>query len=322
MLVALLIQTSVVYAQDENGIKIMKALWGTKDVTSEAAAFCDNQNVCDYKISTRFIGQHEGTNKIFEITWTCHGAEKEQVTIKRPHDDENRLVSIECTNVPKEISVVPKVVGTNPDINLDTVNYYKKLIKNFDRNSNEVQLEDFKKTFYPMDPAPLESNDILLKCNDRKAAGKCVPDTYYTWGPTAKMLNIKKASSSKNWGVLNTGGSLNRGVFMTHTPIGSYCYGELPIRLKFKTAPKKGVLNDSSFNNNYNEWVTVTGSNIGSISYAQPEHIDEIVTEIQRRLDEKNNWWNGALYTKPKYVNSLKERLLSGCYTHRNLNFS
>jgi hypothetical protein len=278
-----------------NGVKVISARWGTKDVTAKVAAFCDQKETCDYRVSKRFLGKHGGWVKSFEISWICHGLPETQENKKLSANAENKNIQLDCSKIalgplkPQdptsvETSFLPK------EINQDTVAYYQDLLDKFERDPKTVKLVNFNQTFYPMAPVP--ADERLVSCTLNQGRGYCGPDTFYSWGPKAKLDNLKAATSYDTWRNLNNG----RYIYMNHSPIGSYCYGEYPVRLKFKQTPKRGPLNDGTFAKTFNEWIVKDGRTIDSISFAQPEHIDEIITEIYRRLDSKAPWYKGALY--------------------------
>lgn len=210
-----------------------------------------------------------------------------------------------------------------------TISYYQSLIQRFD-SGQEVKLEEFNRTFFPVDPAPVV--DRALSCNTYVTDLNCQPDTFYSWGMAVKIESISASTSdrTKPWTGLNFGGGRWRDVFMAQTPLASYCYGDYSVRIKFKKSPLAGPLNhggDPKFT--LNEWIVRNGSHIEneahrveSISFGQSEHFDELVTELMRRLDVKGPWKNAPLYSEPIDTSSLKSRLLTGCLEERGVSLT
>jgi hypothetical protein len=202
--------------------------------------------------------------------------------------------------------------------------YYKDLVKRY-KNGEAIRLEDFNRTLLPSEAPP--ERDPTLECPDFFSSEKCVPDTLYSWGPEEKMQKaaVFTSDSFKPWTKINDNKGYPQRVYLNHTSVGSYCYGEFPVRYKFKSAPEKGALNKSGKGvNMYNEWIVgdaMSGSrgleSISSISFGQPEHFDEMVLEITRRLDGKGPWHEASLYVRSYVTTTLKEKLLTGCVPER-----
>jgi hypothetical protein len=308
-----LISCSVAHASE--GIKIVSAKWGKKDVTRDAATFCDGHVNCDYKISEKYIGPARGA-KTFTMDWRCN--RKSQPIEKIPANAEGKIIRLNCDV--QEVEETQDVQVTQNDsapqqdldisINTETIAYYKKLLIDYKLNPLSVRLESFTKTFFPETPAPKGQSDRLVDCGKTPYQSDCTPDTYYSWGPAQKLENIYNATLMSSWGR----SSLNkRSIYMNQSSIGSYCYGKYPVRFKFSTPPKRGFLNNGDFQKTFNEWtVNSPDEGIESVSYAQPEHLDEMIIEIKRRLVRGSDWSNAALYKLyPPY--EYRKSIYTGC---------
>lgn len=197
----------------------------------------------------------------------------------------------------------------------DTEKYYRALLQKYE-TTGAVNLEDFNRTFFKPEAATSPEKENLLRCKDRYAMGHCTPDTFYSWGPSIKIQNAYKETSKRNsWVDLNQGKS----VYMTQTSVGSYCYGDFALRLKFKQPPAPTTLNRNPYSANFNEWYVsdygdeTSASRIHSISYGTPEHFDEIITEITLRLQNSKSWHLAPSYHIADESGSLKLKLLSAC---------
>lgn len=84
-------------------IKVTQALWGTKDVTTEAAAFCDDKESCDYKVAPKYIGEAQGPKKTFSISWHCDDGAPQSLSLN--HDATGQLLHLKCA--PTVASVPP-----------------------------------------------------------------------------------------------------------------------------------------------------------------------------------------------------------------------
>lgn len=286
------------------GIKITGARWGNKNVTKEAGNFCDGKLTCSYKVSPNFIPVPTNSDKSFHVTWICGDDKTKIYKLSEPSNAQGKILEIGCK---KEV-VKPKT-AQRKDVDPETVAYYEDLLRKYQENPNSITLEDFKKTFFPMEAIPKDEN--LLSCTNSLGVGNCNPDTFYSWGPSQKMKNAKAATGSKTWETeLNNG----RSIYMNQSSIGSYCYGLYPLRFKMKSKANPGGLNKGTFKNTFNEWIIRDSNEIESVSFAQPEHIDEVVTEIMRRLDKKSEWHKSALYVDfLLYGKDQKELIYNGC---------
>lgn len=204
-----------------------------------------------------------------------------------------------------------------------TLAYYTELVQQH-RAGKTLELEQFNRTFFPM-PAP-STDDSLLRCNYQRPVGNCSPDTFYSWGPLEKMRKVKSNSSDslRPWSKPLNG---SQSIYMTHSPVATYCYGRLALRFKFRDYPLPGALNVGNMIESLTEWwlpsfgrEQVVLSNLESVSFARPEHFDEIVAEITRRLEPNSRWHEGALYFSVLVVRepNLKKKLLQGCLPERH----
>jgi hypothetical protein len=133
-----------------------------------------------------------------------------------------------------------------------------------------------------------DSNGLLKECQ---------PDTLYSWGPQGKLDNLKSWMGNGEWV------KEFRPLFMVRSPVGSFGYGNVPIRVKLKknvrwvyTTESHSHCNSASVSEKQNTvWFrtmpifgggnvlldyTVCGPGpIESWSYGQKEHYDEVVKE-------------------------------------------
>jgi hypothetical protein len=202
-----------------------------------------------------------------------------------------------------------------------TATYYQNLVEKYHKGE-KVQLEEFNRTFFRAPSAPDETKDRSLNCSQGSYAGSCAPDTFYSWGPLKKAETVSDQTKKPEWSRLN-----NRGfVYVSQTPMATYCYGNYALRFKMKSTASYRGNQYHELKTYLNDWVIKEYFNLAdvdSISFGQPEHFDEIILEIQRRLDPTKNWWKAELYIDPMafprpagdpYPNtSLKGRLLNGC---------
>ncbi len=107
-----------VEAYSQGNIIVTKARWGEKDVTSEAEAFCNSKELCNYKISPRFIGKHEGLKKTFFIQWKCQtDAKVERIDV--PEDATNKTITLDCRS---DVELRP--VGPSNTSNENVISVY------------------------------------------------------------------------------------------------------------------------------------------------------------------------------------------------------
>ncbi len=134
-------------------------------------------------------------------------------------------------------------------------------------------------------------------CVKQDAAGalieKCKPDTLYSWGPQVKLESLQGwMGDPKNW--------VNdfRPLFMTRSPVGSFGYGPVPVRIKIRPDATWAVSNNgysacssASADTKKNtvffrtesllDIVICSPAVIESWSYGTKEHYDEIIKEFR-----------------------------------------
>ena len=77
-------------------IVVTEALWGGKNVTTEAQTYCANKTSCNYKISEKFIGPPGSENdRSFSISWKC-GDDSKVLQKSEPHNATNKFILLEC----------------------------------------------------------------------------------------------------------------------------------------------------------------------------------------------------------------------------------
>lgn len=85
------------FASEGNFIQISRAIWNGRDVTAEAAAFCNNKSSCTYQISPRYIGEAtDKLNKSFSISWKCSQNNSKIFKLQEPHDAEGKYLNVSC----------------------------------------------------------------------------------------------------------------------------------------------------------------------------------------------------------------------------------
>ncbi len=78
-------------------IKVTKATYGSFDVTKETASFCDKKEVCEYKISQKFLFANpiKDFQEEFKVSWTCELSKRSKTkTVDSPA--ENQTLTLDC----------------------------------------------------------------------------------------------------------------------------------------------------------------------------------------------------------------------------------
>jgi len=158
---------------NESTIGIVRATWSGRDVTGIAGEFCDGKIGCQYKVSRRFIGNPANeSDRSFAIVWICSAQPNATQSIVLSHDAENQRIDITCEQS-SAVGAPPEVANTirpssdkNSSItgNLETENYYKNLINKY-RLGQRLSIEEFKRTFYPVESIS-PSQDNMVRCKD------------------------------------------------------------------------------------------------------------------------------------------------------------
>lgn len=141
--------------------------------------------------------------------------------------------------------------------------------------------------------------------NGRPLAPECEPDTLYSWGAQDKIDFLKVALGKENWK------EVFRTVYAARSPLSTFGYGPIPIRIKLKSSPElfsgpawlsrdwcesqaTQLTMKVYFNrrDDYSDWSFCNSQVIHSWSYGTPEHYDEVIRELaffdtkKDRLDE------------------------------------
>lgn len=151
----------------------------------------------------------------------------------------------------------------------------------------------------------------------------CLPDTLYSWGNFQKLDYYRKNfKSNMDWPKF-----LARDLYLSSSPISTFGYGPIPIRLKLKEGIKyklqKGSSNalqckdlseveklDTLIINQWSgirrtglDYIICSMNLVSSWSFAMPEHYDEMVRELQWIEDHNDTEYE--LYTKSLGVKEL-----------------
>jgi hypothetical protein len=196
------------------------------------------------------------------------------------------------------------VANANDSKNLE---YFKQLLK----KGESAPLEDFLTLWYPDREAEFEEDPYFFDCQkqpwmpltkmDKKKflVDECKPDVLYSWGPEIKLDNMKeRMPDNKTWsGSPNYRQDNSSPLFMSMSPVSTFGYGDVSVRIKVKkTVPfKSGDISSSHAPNTikvrneelFNDFTTKDSNVIESWSYGTPEHYDEIVRDIKRFKSQK-----------------------------------
>jgi len=123
---------------------------------------------------------------------------------------------------------------------------------------------------------------------------RCVPDVLYSWGSEAKLREImQRIGALERWETKFN--PKHPRVWATISAVGSFSYGLIPIRIKFKketiflnTLSPRYPKSTVSINTSYpmNDFIINSPESIDSWSYGTAELYDEIVKDLRRILRE------------------------------------
>lgn len=177
---------------------------------------------------------------------------------------------------------------------------------------------------------PSASYHLVATGEDGSLLPECVPDTLYSWGDYGKLKWFKdRYSTSGDWTA-----PFERDFFLTQSPLATFGYGEIPLRIKLRKDVKV-ILSKSSADQRscanlttdekatsiiLNRWNMFHGTGLDYIlcsmgpveswSFGTKEHYDEIVRDYQ--WIEKNNYKDYELYYKKDGVDQLWNTNLDG----------
>lgn len=188
------------------------------------------------------------------------------------------------------------------------------------QESNDISsLTDENLAAYLSGPKPNENNVFLLwqkqfkkktevlnlqSCRDRgyqtnklkpgtdELFPGCEPDVLYSWGPQVKIEDFKKVMGIGPWAKF-----LPRTIFTTRSPIATFGYGPVSMRIKLISNVKfknsgyylcKGTAEELTTvffrkDDSYADWVICSPNVIHSWSYSLKPHYDEMIKDYQQR---------------------------------------
>lgn len=212
--------------------------------------------------------------------------------------------------------------------------YFKNLLN---KKVEETKLSDYLELWYPSpendnDPyffscqsKPWGNLDKALQLNSLKyLPQECKPDVLYSWGPPIKLESMKKAmEDGKHWKDQPNPipGKKDTALFMALTPLSSFGYGEVMVRVKIKPETPFITKNSHYFedngetpgvrvriNDDYQDFTMKEASFIESWSYGTPQIYDELVRDTKRALAGKR----AQTYMTPwKPANALSDHMQS-----------
>jgi|GEM_PF-3933680 hypothetical protein len=194
-----------------------------------------------------------------------------------------------------------------------------------------------------------QRKDHIVK-NDNGVLDKdCFPDTYYSWGDYKKLQLYSENLNNETWA-----GTFGRPLFMTQSPVATFGYGPIAMRIKIKKTVKAKLifkrqankklceyLEPSEVDNtilviqwsNYSgsglDYILCSGGPVESWSYGTKTHYDEIVRDITWiNTNKSDNYQAYFLDTRnlPEIFGSnldgkvfSKQRLADALAYHRSL---
>jgi hypothetical protein len=196
---------------------------------------------------------------------------------------------------------------------LDSPNsqYFKELLK----KGVEAPLDDFLKFWYPNEEV-LKEDPQSVKCRRLESdyvygnldylTEECKPEALYSWGPSIKLENMKKVlSDNKLWkGSPNPIKGKPTTLFMARTPVSSFGYGDIAVRIKLKKGTPFPFEHHTFYNSGTSDYSNVDGvmmnrawykdymlknsTFIESWSFGTPQLYDEMVRDILRLKTKKS----------------------------------
>lgn len=181
----------------------------------------------------------------------------------------------------------------------------KKQFEDILKNPDKYGFYDLLRLWYPQKQGSTQET-YFFKCQRTPWSGlsytpgsflsdQCTPDVVYSWGPLAKLQNIQaNAPDGAEWsGLLNPTPAAIRSnfpvVYATLSPVATYQYGLIPIRMKLKSDVKIMGVKDlkvrrhemSYYDWGGNDFFISHGIALDNWSFGTAEHYDEIVRDIR-----------------------------------------
>lgn len=209
--------------------------------------------------------------------------------------------------------------------------YFEALLK----KGMDAPLSEFLKLWYPDREKEFEKDPYLFNCqktpwgnldkfvmkeNLAVLPEECSPDVLYSWGPQIKLDTMKKLMIDKEtWsGSPNAYYGQPAILFMSISPISTYGYGEISIRVKLRKSTSFELPSYAASSQNavyvrtdddFHDFTTNESNNFESWSYGTPEQYDEMVRDIQRLESNKHavlyaplyDGWEGGTLPKKKF---------------------
>lgn len=135
-----------------------------------------------------------------------------------------------------------------------------------------------------------EKNGVLME--------ECEGDTFYSWGPQIKLDNIRKWMGDGDWE------ESFRPLFMARTPIGSFGYGPVSLRIKLRDDlvwsrsarahdSCNSVDRDGKMNTAFYRTMSMYGSHLLDIIICSPHTVHSWSHGTKEHYDEiiKDYWW-------------------------------
>lgn len=268
--------------------KIRNEIFGHfTSIEKKVASLRTTSHLC--KVSqTKNIASDKLAQDTVDILRVLNKLERLELNLQKIKIDCNETLSISVEDSP----------------NLD---YFKKLLSKGDKSS----LDDFLVFWYPGDEE-LKDKPFDHHCNSYVYGNldylseDCKPDVLYSWGPTVKLENMKKTMiDNQLWkGSPNPINNKATTLFMAKSPVVSFGYGDIAIRIKLKSGTPFPYEHHSMFNKGEKDYSKVDGvmmnrawnkdymlknsSFINSWSFGTPQIYDEMVRDILRFKNKKS----------------------------------
>lgn len=268
-------------------------VWLNRD-RSSCGLFADNLTFADRTTSSDCDANSEvffdnQRSMFFRVTIDSPGQEQIQ-DLSDPLDARRVLEMIGCS---QPFGPVSAKDSPNRD-------YFEKLLK----RGEIARLEEFLKLWYPDRGGAVDDSFIQrcqtslwsrLKSNGDYLTPECSPDVLYSWGPREKMDGFKRTvPDDATWSSLihrppSPIGAREPLLYATISPVATYAYGLIPVRLKIKKGTSYKLTSNVQGSDReivYYPWpgedfILKTGTYVENWSYGTPEHYDEIVRDIR-----------------------------------------
>ena len=224
-----------------------------------------------------------------------------------------------------------------------TVPYCQDYIKRLTSSAVDVKSipsSDLLKEFYPKTATvgytytdcqdPNYSFHLIKKDASGNLPDSCLPDTLYSWGDYGKITWFRERyEKSGDWNK-----PFDRDLYLTQSPLATFGYGPVPLRMKLKPGTKVRVSNQSEVRLECKhltaaekqntiiaaQWALAGGTGldyklcsmgpIESWSYGTKQHYDEIIRDYN--WVESHNYKDYELYYKKDGVDQLWDTSLDG----------